>query len=144
MSNAGLFDLAKFLLGRFPRLARFLSHTTTYGERHDKEQPELIATLCLHRFPRLAISAGSAQEPPKESKGQKVVELRSIDLTSEIDSNQGRRLRMRLITAEADGVVALHSHQDRPTLIHIKGGSALTLGRSTGSNSECRRQQCRR
>ena len=53
----------------------------------------------------------------------KAVELRSIDLTSEIDSVQGRRLRLRRLTLEPGGVVAVHSHKDRPTVLHVIKGT---------------------
>jgi quercetin dioxygenase-like cupin family protein len=73
-----------------------------------------------------AVSAARAQEPPKENKGLKAVELRSIDLTSEIDSVQGRRLRLRMLTLEPGGVVALHSHADRPTVLHVIKGTLVS------------------
>jgi quercetin dioxygenase-like cupin family protein len=67
--------------------------------------------------------SATAQDAPKENKGLKAVELRSIDLTSEIDSVQGRRLRLRKLTLEPGGVVALHSHKDRPTVLHVIKGT---------------------
>lgn len=67
--------------------------------------------------------AASAQDPPTENKGLKAIELRSIDLTSEIDSVQGRRLRLRSLTLEPGGVVAVHSHKDRPTVLHVIKGT---------------------
>jgi quercetin dioxygenase-like cupin family protein len=71
-----------------------------------------------------AVSAARAQEPP--NKGLKAIELRSIDLTSEIDSVQGRRLRLRMLTLELGGVVALHSHADRPTVLHVIKGTLVS------------------
>jgi quercetin dioxygenase-like cupin family protein len=70
--------------------------------------------------------AASAQQPPPQSKGQKVVELCSLDLTAEIDSGAGRRLRVRLITLEPGGVVAVHGHQDRPTIMHVLEGYVIS------------------
>jgi quercetin dioxygenase-like cupin family protein len=64
-----------------------------------------------------------AQDQPKENKGLVAVELRSIDLTSEIDSVQGRRLRLRTLTLEPGGIVAVHSHKDRPTVLHVIKGT---------------------
>jgi quercetin dioxygenase-like cupin family protein len=72
------------------------------------------------------IVAATAQEPPTQSKGQKAVELCSLDLTAEIDSGAGRRLRVRLITLEPGGIVAVHGHQDRPTLMQVLEGSVLS------------------
>ncbi len=70
--------------------------------------------------------AAGAQEPPLESKGQKAIELCSLDLTAEIDSGAGRRLRLRLITLEPGGVVAVHGHQDRPMIMQELKGSVLS------------------
>jgi quercetin dioxygenase-like cupin family protein len=72
------------------------------------------------------IFAASAQEPPLESKGQNAIELCSLDLTAEIESVAGRRLRLRLITLEPGGVVAVHSHQDRPMIMQVLQGSMLS------------------
>jgi quercetin dioxygenase-like cupin family protein len=68
----------------------------------------------------------TAQEPPKESKGQNAKELCTIDLSLEIASPQGRRLRMRLITLEPGGMVAVHGHQDRPTIMHVTNRTFLS------------------
>jgi quercetin dioxygenase-like cupin family protein len=70
--------------------------------------------------------ATKAQEPPKQSKGQQATDLCALDLTSEIDSGSGRRLRARLVTLEPGGVVAVHGHQDRPTIMHVVEGALLS------------------
>jgi quercetin dioxygenase-like cupin family protein len=70
--------------------------------------------------------AAGAQELPAQSKRQKAVELCSLDLTAEIDSGAGRRLRVRMVTLEPGGVVGVHGHQDRPTLMHILDGNVLS------------------
>ena len=72
------------------------------------------------------MTAIQAQEPPKQSKGQQAIDLCALDLTSEIDSGIGRRLRARLVTLEAGGVVAVHGHQDRPTIMHVVEGTLLS------------------
>jgi quercetin dioxygenase-like cupin family protein len=72
------------------------------------------------------IVAAAAQVPPKESRGQKAKELCSIDLASEIDTGAGRRLRMRVLTLEPGGVVAVHGHQDRPTVMVVTKGTLLS------------------
>ncbi len=72
------------------------------------------------------VVAASAQEPPQQSKGQKAVELCALDLTAEIDSGAGRRLRVRLVTVEPGGIVAVHGHQERPTLMHVLEGNILS------------------
>ena len=48
--------------------------------------------------------------------------LQSIDLSDEIDSVKGRLLRLRKITLQPGGVIALHSHQDRPTVSYFLQG----------------------
>jgi len=75
----------------------------------------LISALC--------IQVANAQQAPTENKGLKAVELRSIELSSEIDSVQGRKLRLRLLTLEPGGVVGLHSHKERPTVLHVIKGT---------------------
>jgi quercetin dioxygenase-like cupin family protein len=92
-------------------------------------------TGMMQRLPTLTASslwlfgmiiAASAQDAPTQSKGQKAVELCSLDLTAEIDSGAGRKLRVRMITLEPGGIVAVHGHQDRPTLMHVLEGSVLS------------------
>ena len=74
----------------------------------------VASTLCLQ---------AAIQQAPTENKGLKAVELRSVDLSSEIDSVQGRKLRLMLLTLEPGGVVGLHSHKDRPTVLHVIKGT---------------------
>ncbi len=62
---------------------------------------------------------------PAQTKGQSVVELGALDLTDEIDSVAKRSLRLRRVTLEPGGVIALHSHKDRPAVIHILQGSVV-------------------
>ena len=71
----------------------------------------------------LCLQAAIAQQAPTENKGLKAIELRSIDLSSELDSVQGRKLRLRLLILEPGGVVGLHSHKDRPTVLHVIKGT---------------------
>ena len=88
------------------------------------------------RFFRLAISilgltlvaglarAAEEQAPPKENKGMKAPVVTSIDLGPEIEGMQGRQLRMRMFTLEPGGVIAIHSHKDRPAAVHMISGTA--------------------
>jgi len=71
----------------------------------------------------ICLQAAISQQAPTENKGLKAVELRSIDLNSEIDSVRGRKLRLRLLTLEPGGVVGMHSHKDRPTVLHVIKGT---------------------
>ena len=76
----------------------------------------------------LAFTAGFAAGQagaPTQNKGVSAVELRSIDLTDEIDSLAKRPLRLRKLTVEPGGVLGLHSHKDRPAVNYFLQG-ALT------------------
>ena len=72
----------------------------------------------------LTAAFASAQDaPPKENKGAEITVLTSLDLGPEIDGMQGRQLRMRKVTVEPGGVIGLHSHADRPTVVHVLQGT---------------------
>jgi quercetin dioxygenase-like cupin family protein len=74
----------------------------------------------------LAFTAGFAvgqANPPTQTRGFTAVDLRSLDLTDEIDSVAKRSLRIRKITLEPGGMVAPHNHKDRPTVGYILQGS---------------------
>ena len=74
----------------------------------------------------LAFAVGVAvgqNSPPTESKGVKMGAPTFIDLTNEIDSVAGRQLRLRVITIEPGGVVALHSHNGRPAVAYTLQGT---------------------
>jgi quercetin dioxygenase-like cupin family protein len=63
------------------------------------------------------------QAPPTANKGVKSDALTSIDLGPEIDGMQGRQLRLRRVTLDPGGMVRLHSHKDRPTVVHLLQGT---------------------
>ena len=74
----------------------------------------------------LAFAVGVAvgqNAPPTENKGIKVGAPTFIDLTNEIDSAAGRQLRMRVVTLEPGGVVAMHSHKGRPAVAYALQGT---------------------
>lgn len=76
----------------------------------------------------LAIAAGFAAgqaKVPTETKGQSTVELRSLDLTGEMDSVAGRPLRMRKVTLQPGGVLGLHDHKDRPAITYLLEGEVI-------------------
>jgi quercetin dioxygenase-like cupin family protein len=62
------------------------------------------------------------QQPPGETVGQSEELLRSLDLTSELASTQGRYLRMRKITLQPGGVLGIHNHVDRPAITYLLQG----------------------
>ena len=82
-------------------------------------------------------SAISQQTPPTENKGLKAPVIASLDLGPEIDGMQGRQLRMRMFTLEPGGVIAVHSHKDRPSAVYLLQGT-LTELREGGSVKEHR------
>jgi quercetin dioxygenase-like cupin family protein len=69
-------------------------------------------------------AAGQAKVPT-ETKGQSAVELRSLDLTGEMDSVAGRPLRMRKVTLEPGGVLGVHNHKDRPAITYLLEGEVV-------------------
>ena len=63
------------------------------------------------------------QAPPTETKGLKATVIAALDLGPEIDGMQGRQLRMRMLTLEPGGVIAMHNHKDRPTAVYLLQGT---------------------
>ena len=68
------------------------------------------------------IAAAGQRQPPPQTIGQSEELLRSIDLTREIESGKGRPLRMRRITVQPGGALALHNHVDRPAVTYMLQG----------------------
>ena len=68
------------------------------------------------------ISAAGQRKPPAQNAGQTEEALRSLDLTSELESGKGRPLRMRRITVQPGGALALHNHIDRPAVTYMLQG----------------------
>jgi len=85
----------------------------------------------------LGVAVGQ-QTPPTETKCVKVSPPTALDLGPEVDSVEGRQLRLRVVTVEPGGVVAVHSHKGRPGVAYIVQGT-LTETRE-GSGSEQRHQ----
>jgi len=76
----------------------------------------------------LAFAVGVAvgqNAPPTENKGVKVGAPTFLDLANEIDSVAGRQLRMRVVTIEPGGLVALHSHNGRPAVAYALQGTLI-------------------
>ena len=83
---------------------------------------------------------------PQENKGQSDELLRTMDLSNEIASTQGKMLRMRKVTLAPGGVLGLHDHVDRPAITyflqgevtyHADGGGDKTT-KTGGGNAEGR------
>ena len=94
-----------------------------------------VSAMALAFAVGVAVGQNSA---PTENKGVKVGAPTFIDLTNEIDSVAGRQLRLRVITLEPGGVVALHSHNGRPAVAYTLQGT-LTEHVENGGDHE--RQQ---
>lgn len=68
------------------------------------------------------IEAAQRTQPPAQTIGQSEELLRSLDLTGELDSGKGRPLRMRRITLQPGGALALHNHAGRPAVTYMLQG----------------------
>jgi quercetin dioxygenase-like cupin family protein len=66
--------------------------------------------------------AAGQRQPPTANVGQSQQALRSLDLTSEMETTAGRPLRMRKITLQPGGVLGLHNHVDRPAVTYLLQG----------------------
>ena len=66
--------------------------------------------------------AAGQRQVPTQTTGQSEELLRSLDLTTELQSTQGRPLRMRKITLQPGGVLGLHNHVDRPAITYLLQG----------------------
>ena len=81
-----------------------------------------IAALCLTAASIPFVLAQMA--PPSESKGVAAKVIGALPLAGEMDSVEGRQLRMRIVTLAPGGVFAVHSHMDRPSVEYVLKGSA--------------------
>jgi quercetin dioxygenase-like cupin family protein len=87
----------------------------------------------LRKHAGIAVVAGIAlaftgglvvgQNVPAENKGVKVSAPTALDLGKEVDSVDGRQLRMRVVTIEPGGAVAMHSHKGRPAVAYALQGT---------------------
>jgi len=70
-----------------------------------------------------AVTSANAQAP--ELKGPVAKPLLNLDLAPEIDTVQGRVLRMQLTTYEPGAGNKPHSHKDRPEVVYILSGKVI-------------------
>ena len=80
----------------------------------------------------LGVAVGQ-QTPPTENKGVKVSPPTALDLGPEVDSVEGRQLRLRVVTVEPGGVVAVHSHKGRPAVAYVVQGTLTETREGSGS-----------
>jgi quercetin dioxygenase-like cupin family protein len=91
-----------------------------------------------HTFAAAGVVAGLAsafaiglavgqQQPPADAKGMTASKPVTIDLAQEIDSLEGRQLRLRVITFQPGGNAPLHSHAGRPAVAYVASGTLTEL-----------------
>ena len=80
----------------------------------------VVSGMALAFAVGVAVGQNSA---PTENKGVKVGAPTFLDLTNEIDSVAGRQLRMRVVSIEPGGAVAMHSHNGRPAVAYALQGT---------------------
>ena len=82
----------------------------------------VLGTLVLAVVFGSGYAAGQRRQPPTADSGRSEQLLRSLDLTGELESGRGRPLRMRKLTVQPGGVIALHNHVDRPAVTYMLQG----------------------
>ncbi len=80
----------------------------------------------------LGIAVGQ-QTPPTVNQGVKISPPTALDLTDEIDGVNGRQLRLRVVTIEPGGVVAVHSHNGRPAVAYVLQGTLTEHREGSGA-----------
>jgi quercetin dioxygenase-like cupin family protein len=83
----------------------------------------LLTSLVALVASTLCLQAAITQQTPTGNKERKAAELRSVDLSSKIDSIRADKLRLRSLTLEPGDIVELHSHKDHSTIIHVIKGT---------------------
>jgi quercetin dioxygenase-like cupin family protein len=73
----------------------------------------------------VSMSSAGAQAPAGEPKGPVAKPLLNLDLAPEMDSVQGRVMRMQLTTYEPGASNKAHSHKDRPEVVYILSGKII-------------------
>jgi quercetin dioxygenase-like cupin family protein len=68
---------------------------------------------------------GQTWPAPQTPRGPNSKPLVAVDLASEIDSVQGRMLRMQMTTYEASASNTAHSHKDRPEVVYVLSGKII-------------------
>ncbi len=87
--------------------------------------PRLLRpTISVAGFMLLA-SMTTAYAQTAEPKGPTARPLLNLDLAPEMDSVQGRTLRMQLTTYEPGSSNKPHSHKDRPEVVYILSGKVI-------------------
>ena len=82
----------------------------------------VVGSVCAAFGIGMAVGQNTA---PTENKGISISPATVLDLTSELDSLEGRQLRLRTITIEPGGVVGVHSHAGRPAVAYVLQGTII-------------------
>jgi quercetin dioxygenase-like cupin family protein len=73
----------------------------------------------------LVASMTTAHAQTTDPKGPTAKPLLNLDLAPEMDTVQGRTLRMQLTTYEPGSSNKPHSHKDRPEVVYILSGRVI-------------------
>jgi quercetin dioxygenase-like cupin family protein len=86
----------------------------------------LFTVLACHA---LAGQATAQDAAPTSNQGLEAIILQAVDLENEIEGLQNRQLRLRMLTLEPGGHIAIHSHADRPAVAYVlEGTTTVTFG----------------
>ena len=99
--------------------------------------PPIVAVPAVALAFAVGVAVGQ-NTPPAENKGVKVGAPTFLNLANEVDDIAGRQLRMRVVTIEPGGAVAMHSHKGRPAVAYALQG---TLTEHLESGEVHQRQQ---
>lgn len=80
-----------------------------------------IAVLVCMTFPSPVL----AEDAPTENVGLKGKLLAEMPLASEFEKTGNRKFRMRLLTLEPGGLVAIHAHDARPSMEYVLTGTTI-------------------
>ncbi len=84
----------------------------------------IIIAWFLGLAPATRLGTATAQQAaPTKDKGVTRTPLTALDLGTQIPGMQGRHLQLRMVTVEPGGVIAVHSHKDRPAVLYMLKGT---------------------
>jgi quercetin dioxygenase-like cupin family protein len=88
-----------------------------------------VSLVAVAGFLALQLPAVAQDSAPSSNQGLEGVVLQTIDLGNEIQGLEGRQLRLRKLTLEPGGHIAIHSHKDRPAVAYVLAGTTtVTFG----------------
>ncbi len=83
-----------------------------------------LAAILVPQQPSLAEDSA-----PTSNQGLEAVVLQALDLGHEIEGLEGRQLRLRKLTLDPGGHIAVHSHKNRPAVAYVVvGTTTVTFG----------------